>query len=286
MIFDENLPYKYVHPGTNYFAFSERADSEAYICRCQKQSIENRIELFMKYYQYDLCLNDRKWLLLNNHLKLPGIIDEKIESSGKPYGLEWVDLLNFKDNLCHLCNKITPTTKHTIYVHATKLEQRYGHYISSHFYSKGIGNHLPDFYGIYFLENKVPEDLLLIIKPDKEDILLDIENYYNPSNEDLLGVAKDLEYIWSLPDEIRNIILYRQEQSKYLRENNITTSYDLIKSLQLREGTQEYLYTVIKKRYQAVKKIVVDEIKQSFKLKKWANESLLASIKASNISNL
>ncbi len=278
MKIDENLPYKFVHPGINYFAFSETEESEPFLCSCQKQSLINRIELFIKYYQYDLCLNDRGWLLLEKHLLLPSIIDDKIKASGLPYGPVWVNLLNFKDNLCHLCNRTTPTTNHTNYIYTTKLEQRYGHYINSHFYTKGIGNHLPDFYGVYFLEDRVPEDFLLILRPSKEDILQDIESFYNPSKEDLDSISKDLEYLWGLSEEIRDIVLYRQEQSKYLRDNNITTTYDLIKSLNLREDTQDYLYTVIRKRYQSVKKIVVDEIKQSFKLKRWVNESLLANL--------
>lgn len=278
MIVDNNLPYKYVHSGLNYFAFSETEESEPYLCSCQKQSIINRIELFMKYYQYDLCLNDRDWLLLEKHLELPSILDNKIKKSELPYGLDWVELLHFKDNLCHLCNCTTPTTNHTGYIYATKLKQKYGHYINSHFYTNGIGNHLPDFYGIYFLEDKVPEDILLIIKPSKEEILMDIESFYNPSSENLLGIGKDLDNIWCLSEDVRDIVIYRQELSKYLRDNNYITSYDLIKTLKLREDTQEYLYTVIRKRYLSVKKIIVDEVKQSFKLKRWVNESLLANL--------
>lgn len=66
-------------------------------------------------------------------------------------------VLKFEDNFCHLCNRTTPSTQHTIYIYATKLEQQYGHYINSHFYTKGIGNHIPDFYGIYFKKIIVEE---------------------------------------------------------------------------------------------------------------------------------
>lgn len=275
---NENLPFKYVHTGTNYFAFSETESSEPYLCSCQKESIANRIELFMRYYQYDVCLNDREWLLLEKHLQLPSVLDNKIKDSKLHYGLDWLKVLKFKDNLCHLCNRTTPTTQHTIYIYATKLEQRYGHYINSHFYTNGIGNHLPDFYGIYFLEDKITEEFETVIKPSKEDVKLDIENYFNPSKEEADAISKDIDFIWELPNVIKDIILYRQEQNKYLRDNNISGSYELIKKYQLREDTVEYLYTVIWKRYLSIKKIVVDEIKQSFRLKRWVNESLLANL--------
>lgn len=38
MRIDNNLPYRFVHPGINYFAFSETEESEPYICSCQKES--------------------------------------------------------------------------------------------------------------------------------------------------------------------------------------------------------------------------------------------------------
>lgn len=275
---DENLPFKYVHTGTNYFAFSEAEDSIPYLCSCQRESISNRIELFMKYYQYDVCLNDREWLLLEKHLQLPNVLDNRIRNSKLHYGLDWLKVFKFKDNLCHLCNRTTPITQHTIYIYATKLEQRYGHYINSHFYTNGVGNHLPDFYGIYFLEDKISEEFETIIKPSKEDVMLDIENYFSLSKGDVDAINKDVDFIWELPSVIKDIILYRQEQNKYLRDNDISGSYELIRNYHLREDTVDYLHTVIWKRYLSIKKIIIDEIKQSFKLKRWINESLLANL--------
>jgi len=275
---DENLPFKFVHAGTNYFAFSETINSEPHLCSCQKESITNRVELFMKYYQYDVCLNDRGWLLLKKHLQLPVVLDSKIKESKLPFGTEWLNVLKFEDNLCHLCNRTTPSTQHTIYIYATKLEQQYGHYINSHFYTKGIGNHIPDFYGIYFLEDKVSEEFKSIIKPSKEAVVLDIESFFNPSNADIVAIKKEIDFIWELPATIRDIILYSQEQNKYLRDYGVTSSYELIKKYKLREDTIDYLHKVIWKRYLLIKKIIVDEVKQSFKLQRWVNESLLANL--------
>ena len=277
MVIDENLPYKYVHSGINYFAFSESKDSQPYLCSCQRQSLINRIELFMIYYQYDLCLNDRDWLLLEKHLQLPSVLDRVIKSSNISYGLDWVNLLSFKDNLCHLCNRVTPTTNHTDYIYTTKLEQKYGHYINTSFYTKGIGNHLPDFYGVYFLEDRVSEDLLDILKPTKEEILRDIVLFNAPTPKETQGIVKDLDFIFNLPNEVRDIILYRREQSKYLREQGITTSYDLIKTYPIGDSV-ELIQNVLWKRYLTVKKIIVDEVKQSFRLRRWVNESLLGNL--------
>lgn len=278
MIYDENLPYKYIHPGTNYYAFSESEDSVTYLCSCQKESIENRILLFEKYFQYDLCLNDREWLLMEKHLELPLCIDDEIKQSGLSHGLEWMRLFRFKDKLCHMCNCVTPNTKHTIYIYASKLNQQYGHYINSHIYTYGISGYLPNFYGIYFLEDKMPEDFKRILIPSMLEVLEDIQNRYGLEEKGHEKVKLELEKIWNLPKDIREIIIYGQNEHKYLREKGYHTSYDLSSSLGINEKALDYLNTVIHIRYKSVEKIIKDEVKQSFKLKRWVNESLLANI--------
>ncbi len=277
IIYDENLPWKYVHTGINYFAFSESETSKPYICSCQRESLVNRLELFMRYYQYDICLNEREWLLLEKRLKLPLYYDNKIKASKLAYGMEWINQFEFKEGLCHLCNCVTPTTAYTDYIYTTKLEQRYGHYVSNHFYEYGISNTLPDVYGIYFLEEKVPGELLSIIKPSREDILLDIESFYGLSKVKMNKVKKNLDKIFSLPNYKRDILLYKREMDKYLKENGLTYM-DLQESNKIDDECYSYIHKVIWKRYLSLKKIITDEVKSSFKLKKWINESLLANL--------
>lgn len=277
VVYDENLPWKYVHTGVNYFAFAETETSKPYICSCQKESLVNRLELFMRYHQYDTCLNEREWLLLEKKLKLSMYYDNKIKESKLPYGMDWIDKLEFKEGLCHLCNCVTPTTAYTNYIYTTKLEQRYGHYISNHFYEYGISNTLPDFYGIYFLEEKVPGELLSIIRPSKEDILLDIKNFYGLSKAKIKKIEKNLDKIFSLPTDKRYILLYKRAMDKYLKDNSLTY-VDLQETNKIDDECYSYIHKVIWKRYLSLKKIVTDEVKSSFKLKKWVNESLLANL--------
>lgn len=265
---EENLPLPYVHAGINYFAFSENEKSEPYICSCHKESILNAIDLFFEYYQYESADAQRKALL--SFLKLPKSISKKVNCEKDKI----LDSIKFKEHICHLCNSITPTTQHSICIYESKLIQQYGHYINTHFLTYGISNHLPDFYGIYFLSSKMPEDFKRILIPSKEDILIDIVNRYNLSDCKIKNIEETLNIIWNLSQEEKNAILYYRTINK----DKTIVSYKLVEKLKLDDEDIGYIQNSIHQRFLSVKKIIVDEVKTSFKLKRWVNESVLANI--------
>lgn len=270
---EENLPFPYVHSGINYFAFSKSKSSKPYVCSCQRESISNSIELYLKYYLYNGVPTNIMDSIIG-FLNLPAKI--QIEFNGfSVYETQAIlNRISFKDKVCHLCNNITPTTPHSICIYESKLNQQYGHYINSLFYTYGISNHLPDFYGIYFLPDKMPEDFKRILIPSKEEIFVDIINYSELSTYIQNKVKKTLNLLWNLSSEERDTILYNRNLNKDKR----LISYKLKEEYNLDSEVIGYIQNSIHKRFLSVKKIIVDEVKQSFKLRRWVNESVLANV--------
>lgn len=274
VIFEEkNLPLPYVHAGINFFAFSKTENSESCICSCQKESLSNAVELFYKYYQYSSA--DIITKSIRDFLGLPLSISKKICVPTEYNINKTLENINFKDHICHLCNSITPTTQHSICIYESKLNQQYGHYINSHFFTYGISNHIPKHYGIYFLPEKMPEDFKRILMPNAEEIFVDLINCYELSKYEQDKLKKTLDFLSSLSQEERESILYWRK----INDNKRLISYRLEEELGLNDNDNiGYIQNSIHKRFLSVKKIIVDEIKKSFKLKRWVNESVLANI--------
>lgn len=269
---EENLPFPYVHSGINYFAFSETETSEPCLCSCQKESLSNSIELFYKYYRYFSANSQAESLV--HFLNLPSSISRKLNVTSELDINTIIENINFKDHICHLCNSITPTTQHSICIYETKLNQQYGHYINNLFFTYGISNHIIDHYGIYFLPDKMPEDFKRILIPSKEEIFIDVINYSNLSKHKQNKLQKTLDLLWNLPQEKRDAILY----CRTINKDKHLVFYKLEEELNLNDEDTGYIQNAIHKRFLSVKKIIVDEVKKSFKLKRWVNESVLANI--------
>ncbi len=260
-IINTDLPLQRVHFGSKYFAFSESEQCEAYFCSCHQQAIENDIELFERYFQYDLALNDRMWLLLQKHVQMPSIVDESIKVSGLPHGEALFPLFEYKDKICHLCNGVNPKIHYGMFAKGSKFKQQYGQYLHVRFNMYGISDHLPDHYGIYFLEERLPQDFKKILIPTMNEILEDIVALNELSLIKKQRVKAELEKIWDLPVEERYIIMYDQQESKLLREQNILTPYDFAKTKGFDLDIVSMLQDAIWKRYKKIDKIVNDEVK-------------------------
>lgn len=272
MIYNDKLPFPYVHCGINYFAFGANEDEIPFICECKKESIVNQIKFFLNYYQYNSCLNDRNDLLLE-FLELPEIVEKNIKEkaikNGINYSLNWVKYINFKKGICHQCNGVVPDTDHTIYIYATKLERMYGHYLDNNMYQKGLSNYLSDYFGIYFIEDSMPNDIKKILIPTKKELIEDMIKLYPQSKKEKI-VLDTMNIIYNLPKDIKYRIMYQQMYSSDKKDLD-----DIIRENNLDEDTVQIMYKVIWKRFLTARKCIFEEVKEAFKLKRWINESIL-----------
>lgn len=251
------VPYRVLYEGKNINAFARGLKSIPYICLCNKKPLENKIKLFIKYYQYDLAVADRNDMLLRE-LGLPEYYQNIIKCSGISYGLEWLKLIKFRENLCFECN-ISPIRKKNHYFNdLSQFEQNYDKEIEKHFYNYGIGYKLVKHYGIYFLQEQVPEKLLKIIKPEKAIIKKEVLEYALMDNYTLEEslVEKNLDIIFNQCEDIRNIVLYDQ-----LNNKEKLRYYNIEKELKLDDIVMEYVDKCIWKRFLNVKKIIFNEVK-------------------------
>jgi hypothetical protein len=253
-----DVPYNVLCKGDKINAFARGLKSKPYVCLCNKESIENKIKLFMKYYQYDSEVIDRTDMLLRE-LGLPQYYTDIIKASGVAYGLECLKLIRFRENLCFECN-ISPIRKKNHYFNdLSQFEQNYEQEIEKHFYKYGIGYKLVKHYGIYFIEERVPTDLLQIIKPELEIMKKEVLEYAlldNCSMEEII-VEETLNKIFAEEEDIRNIILYGQIVNKERLH-----SYNIALKLQLDETVMNYVEKCIWKRFLKVKKIIFNEVKE------------------------
>jgi hypothetical protein len=253
-----DVPYCVLYKGNKIDAFARGLKSKPYICLCNKEAIENKIKIFMKYYQYDVEVMDRTDMLLRE-LGLPQYYNDIIKASGVPYGLEWLKLIRFRENLCFECS-ISPIRKKSHYFYdLSHFEQNYEQEIEKHFYKYGIGYKLVKHYGIYFLKDQIPADLLQIIEPDLETMKKEIIEYASLDNcsIDKRTVEETLNKIFDEEEYRKNIVLYYQRDNK--EELN---PYDIICELQLDEAVMDYVEKCIWKRFLKVKKIIFDEVKE------------------------
>ncbi|YBV93561.1 hypothetical protein M1D53_28955 (plasmid) [Bacillus sp. PK9-021] len=116
--YEKDMPFPYVYYPSMlgaFFGFQENEDSPIFHCLCQKKGIEVHLK--------------------NIHFRrfdgLPG-------ASQKLLAQTFIDTLQFKENLCHICNKLCPSYGHGKSLGNTKFHSIYGYYINGQAYSYGV----------------------------------------------------------------------------------------------------------------------------------------------------
>lgn len=133
---EEDMPYPYVHYPQrfgSFFAFQKTKKSDLFHCSCQKKGME-------VYFLHELKFE--KISKASVKLLVDGLVDK----------------LQFKDNLCHICNKVCPKYGYTKYGKGTgdtRFHSIYGHYINGLMYEYGI-----EPYGKVYEPNLIPSDIV------------------------------------------------------------------------------------------------------------------------------
>ena len=246
-VYNEKLPLQDVHFGLEYFGFSDGKSENICLCLCQKQSIENRVKIFMRYYQYNSCVNSRNEMLLS-FLGLPKYFQEKIKKSRIPFGEEWLSFLQYSRDICHICNAQNPEYRHSFYIYDSGFKQQWGHYMKSRYFHYGFDE--MEFWGVYFIEEALTDHHRKMLCPTKEELA-----------DELGGFQNELDRLFSLPKDEFETILYYRSKAKILRKKGIN-SYEYLPAYRnFDEDFKDALHKVIHKRFLAVRKEVRDELK-------------------------
>ena len=245
--YNENLPFYHVHYGGEYMGFSDGRSENICLCLCQKQSVENRMKIFMQHYQYDSCLNPRNELL-KSFLGLPKYFNDKIAQSGLPFGEEWLSFLQYSREICHICNSQTPDYRHSIYVHDSEFKKLYGHYLKSRFFHYGIDD--MEHWGVYFVEEALTPEHKKLLCPTKNELA-----------EEMSGFDDELDKLFALPKDQFDVVVYYRTKAKVLRDKKMIAYFHLTSELGFSNEFLNTVHSIIHQRFMAVKKSIRDELK-------------------------
>lgn len=154
--YEEELPFPYVHYPSNYweggafFAFQETEDGPLFYCSCQKKGIEVYLSGMKGFSGIPVASNN---LMIQQFLAS----------------------LPVKDNLCHICNRVSPQYGYGKTYGGTKFYSIYGHYINGLAYEYGI-----DYSGNLLNPVLIPSDIVpMLMTSEHNDERLDEQSTKN-----------------------------------------------------------------------------------------------------------
>ena len=135
----ENLPYPYVYYPSSYgafFGFKKELKSQMYLCSCAREAIKNY--LLLRKDNFNANYGDKSKNYLLSSRDFPTELVEDMINKGYKDTETIFNHLNFEDNLCHECNKSTPTLSYTLPMYGGLFLQKYGWYVKKTAYELGI----------------------------------------------------------------------------------------------------------------------------------------------------
>lgn len=271
--FDFSLPYKIVYRGIKINAYAKNFKSKPYICSCYKEAIKNRIKMYEYSLQYDFQIKDRDKLLLEE-LGLPKCFENKILASGMQWSEKWIDLIDFKDNLCPVCNNLKCQEPRVYLQNGTsQFKQRYEKEIDRRFFTYGINDEMLPYYGYCWLEECLPDNLKNILNTDYDELKSELLQYYSKNELDAL-----FNMLKKLPKEIQENLIFARGFSKSGRFRY----YEYFEEHKIDDKFQNFISEInkiISEKYKQAKKVIIQEVKD---YDKKANENK-SYVKLSNI---
>lgn len=135
---NDNLPFPVVkyppHYGT-FIGFKREPDGDLYFCSCAREAIENYVRC-----EYEGLTGSRQVPTLENVLngEFPEETKDMVQHTGINDAREIVQVLRFKEGLCHVCNAVVPKQRYCHEMYGTVFRQNYGWYVYKKAYEYGI----------------------------------------------------------------------------------------------------------------------------------------------------
>ncbi len=196
---EPNLPFPVVcYPGHYgaFLGFGQNKSSEVLFCSCSRDAIINYIRFRI---ENDHTMNsDPQRNFILSKAKFPQQIVKALIEQNTHTGQNVISKLNFKNEICHECNRQTPTYSYCDPMYGGVFEQNFGWYINKQSFEYGV---MPVSFKI--LEDICPDEVFSLLNGGKKEFLA---KYNGLSETDLLMTqARDSNFQKS-SRKIRKII--------------------------------------------------------------------------------
>lgn len=134
----EGLPFPIVlYPGFygSFFAFKEKDNSEPHFCSCAFEAIENYLKL--RSIEPRILNSNPARMFIFDSMTFPSSVVKSLMDHNKK-STKPINLLNFKDKLCHECNKSIPYYRYCHEMYGGSFKQNLGWYINKQAYEWGV----------------------------------------------------------------------------------------------------------------------------------------------------
>ncbi len=164
---EKDLPLPIVHYPGHYgafLAFSKSEDSAIFFCSCAKKAITNYIRFRIECGETNNSDPQRNFILSKAKFPRQIVINliEQIENAAQSI----INHLNFENEICHECNKTTPTYSYCHSMYGGVFEQNFGWYINKQSYEYGV---TPVSFKI--LDDVCPDEVFSLLDGGKKEFL-------------------------------------------------------------------------------------------------------------------
>jgi len=196
---EKDLPLPLVYYPGHYgafFAFGQSKNSEISFCSCAKKAINNYIRFRVEC--TDTINSDPLRNFILSKAKFPQQIVNTLMDQYKNAGKDIIKQLNFENEICHECNKITPTYSYCHPMYGGVFEQKFGWYINKQSLEYGV---MPVSFKI--LDDICPDEVFSLLDGGKKGFLT---KYNGLSETDLIMAQACDSYFQKCSRKIRKII--------------------------------------------------------------------------------
>jgi len=196
---EQNLPFPMVYYPGHYgafLAFGRKDNSELFFCSCAKGAITNYIRFRIECDRTNNSDQQRNFILSKS--KFPHKIVKSLVDHDHNADQYVISKLNFENEICHECNKQTPTYSYCDPMYGGVFEQNYGWYINKQSFEYGV---MPVSYKI--LDDICPDEVFGLLDGGKKEFLT---KYNGLSETDLIMAQARDSYFQKCSRKIRKII--------------------------------------------------------------------------------
>ena len=221
----ENLPLRYVHfPGFygGFFGFSSEINSKIYLCECSKPALENYL-IFSSKNKIKNYYPEKEFILSSNDFPL-NFVKHMMECTDGSID-EILGNIEYKNEICHQCNKAVPSYKYCAEMYGGLFKQTYGWYIKRKAYEIGIDplQHIP-------ISENIPDEIFDVTNIDPTKYFSErkkiLDNNFEGIREfDLLWQKQKRKINNLIENEVRSLFSFKAIGDAWTGE---TTVYNII----------------------------------------------------------
>ena len=151
MKFEKSLPLSWAHYPDSFgsgafIGFSESTKSDVFMCSCSMKAIDRYLYLTKKLNVWRSVKNKT---IVDEKIFPPQITQKVIDQNCTSHN-DILDLLLFKDNICHKCENAVPEHRFCSPMYGGLFNQFYGWYLSSKLYENGVDPRGSHFCPVFF----------------------------------------------------------------------------------------------------------------------------------------